>query len=290
MTDKVDYFLRAESWAVDNQEAAARSRRVAWTVAGAAAGLAMLEAVALAMLMPLKTVQPITLLVDRQTGYVQALDPVRPRRIAADEALTQALLAQYVSAREGFDRATISADYRRVALWSGGRARQSYLADMPASNPASPFQRYPARTVIAVRVKSVSKLNEGTALVRFDTFRQDSGGLASTSQPWVSVIRYRFVDAPMPLQDRFINPLGFQVIGYRRDAEAPPPALAEGEPVPWASSPPQSQAVPARAPQPAAAPTMVQLYDPRNPKAAPRTVPMDHVPLGSPLVSGSDNR
>ena len=35
----------------------------------------------LAMLAPLKTVQPITLLVDRQTGFVQALDPQSPQRV-----------------------------------------------------------------------------------------------------------------------------------------------------------------------------------------------------------------
>jgi hypothetical protein len=89
MMNKIDYFQRAESWAVDSQETSDRSRRIAWTVAGVAAAIAMLEAVALALLTPLKTVQPITLLVDRQTGYVQALDPVRPRRVAADQALTQ---------------------------------------------------------------------------------------------------------------------------------------------------------------------------------------------------------
>jgi type IV secretion system protein VirB8 len=228
--NKVEYFNRAESWALDSCKTADRSRRVAWTVAGAAAGVAMLEAAAIAMMMPLKTVQPITLLVDRQTGFVQALDPVHPRPVAADEALTQSFLAQYVAAREGFDRATVSADYRRVGLWSAGPARSSYLAEMPASNPGSPLRRYPAGAVVSVRVKSVSKLNESTALVRFDTVRQDRNGPTETAQPWVATVRYRFTDAPMQMEDRLVNPLGFQVVGYRRDAEAPPPPAPPGRP------------------------------------------------------------
>ncbi|WP_447407024.1 VirB8/TrbF family protein, partial [Clostridium perfringens] len=88
------------SWALDREVQAARSRRTAWTVAGVAVAVGLFEAVALAMLAPLKTVEPITLLVDRQTGFVQALNPLAPQRVAADEALTQSYLAQYVTARE----------------------------------------------------------------------------------------------------------------------------------------------------------------------------------------------
>jgi len=220
VSDRKEYFESAASWAADAQLEAARSRRLAWTAAGIAAGIACFEAVALAMLAPLKTVQPITLLVDRQTGYVTSLDPNSPRPVAADEALTQAFLAQYVMAREGFDRATVAADYRKVALWSSGSARSDYLGQMPASNPASPFNRFAPGTVIAARVKSVSKLGEGVALVRFDTLFQDLNGSRNVSQPWIATVRYRYVNAPMSVEDRLVNPLGFQVLSYRRDAEA----------------------------------------------------------------------
>ena len=219
-----DYFTKAESWALDTQGMSDRSRRTAWLVAGIACGVAAFEAVALAMLAPLKTVEPITLLVDRQTGYVQSLDPASPRRVVADQALTQSFLAQYVMAREGFDRATVSLDYRKVALWSAGAARASYLAAMATDSPSSPFKRFPAGVGEVVRVKSVSQLRPGTALVRFDTWREDPNGRAGIAQPWISVVRYRYSEAPMSLEDRLINPLGFQVLSYRRDAEAPPVA------------------------------------------------------------------
>ena len=47
-----------------------------------AATVAVLLAIALIVLMPLKTVEPYTLLVDRQTGFVQALEPLDPERIS----------------------------------------------------------------------------------------------------------------------------------------------------------------------------------------------------------------
>ena len=227
MTDKEEYFGRAEAWAADWQAKSARSSRIAWIAASIVAGIACFEAVALAMLMPLKSVQTVTLLVDRQTGYVQALDPDTPRRVAADEALTQAFLAQYVAAREGFDRATVPADYRKVALLSSGPARAAYLALMQASNPQSPLNLYHGGSVLRVRVKSISKLGDGVALVRFDTLLQDVSG-ANLVRSWISTVRYRYVDAPMSLEDRLINPLGFQVVSYRRDAETIEPGSSDG--------------------------------------------------------------
>lgn len=310
MSQRRDYFERAETWAADTRALTARSRRTAWTVAGIAVAVAGFEAVALAMLAPLKTVQPVTLLVDKQTGYVQALDPLTPRRVAADDALTSAYLAQYVAAREGFDRATIAADYRRVALWSTGRARESYLAQMPATNPASPFQRFSGGTIVDTRVKSVSRLNPGVALVRFDTQVEDRSGRADTPQPWIAVVRFRYSDAPMRLEDRLVNPLGFQVVGYRRDAEAPPPPPAVQPAVAAVPGPVGVVTTTTTLSTPAVVAAPIMVRPPVAPvrRAPPvrrsrrdgevepsrdtgvlerRDVPINQLPLGSPLSSSS---
>ncbi len=44
------------------------------------------------------------------------------------------------------------------------------------------------------------------------------------------MIRYRYSGEPMRLEDRFVNPLGFEVLRYRRDAEALPPQIEEAPP------------------------------------------------------------
>ena len=86
-----------------------------------------------------------------------------------------------------------------------------------------------------MRVKSVSRLEPGNAIVRFDTQQQSPGGGAAPIQPWIAVVRYTYSRAPMTLEDRLVNPLGFKVLTYRRSAEAPPPVqvqqVAPGQPV-----------------------------------------------------------
>ena len=214
------YYSEAGSWAQDQLNALRSSRQIAWWVALGAVAVAIAEAVALVVLMPLKTVVPYTLLVDRTTGFVQALKPLEPNEITPDRALVQSMLVQYVIARESFDLTSLQANYQKAGLWSAGDARQQYLALMQASNSDGPLMRYSRDTVVETRVKSVSRLGEQSALVRFDTIRRDGGGQPGPAQPWVAVVEYRFSGEPMSAEDRFLNPLGFQVTGYRRDPEA----------------------------------------------------------------------
>jgi type IV secretion system protein VirB8 len=238
------YFSEARTWATDRGDSLVASRRIAWWVAIAASIVALALAIVLVMLLPLKTVVPYTLLVDRQTGAVQKLDPIMGERISPDSALTQSFLVQYVIARESFDRATVQTDYRKVALWTADPARQAYVNAMQANNPDSPLVRLRAGTAIETRIRSVSSLGGQTALVRFDTLQRISDGSAQVSQNWVAVVAYRFTQAPMAAEDRFINPLGFQVVRYTRNPEALPVTTP---------APPQVQAVPLASPTPATA-------------------------------------
>jgi type IV secretion system protein VirB8 len=252
------YYKAAESWANDQQEALRASRKVAWIVASVAAAVALVEGIALIVLMPLKTVVPYTLLVDRSTGFVETLKPLDAATIAPDKALTQSFLVQYVIARESFDIDALQANYRKASLWSADPARSEYVSSVQVANPDSPLARLPRSTVISTRVKSISPLGGNSALVRFETQRRDAGRQPSPPLAWVSVIRYRFSGEPMQREDRFVNPLGFQVLRYRRDAESPPPPDPA---IPIAGDDPQDIAPAANAAQgsaPAPVPQSVQ--------------------------------
>lgn len=222
--DLDDYYRAAASWGEDREREIAASRKVAWIVASIATAIALIEAIALIALLPLKTVVPYTLLVDKQTGYVEQLKPVENRNIDPDAALVRSFLVQYVIERESFDIDSLSDSYRKVALWSAGDARTRYVNGMQATNPESPLARLPKTAVVHVNILSVSSLEGDTAMVRFTTQRGDAAGSGAVPENWVAVIRYRFSGAAMTAEDRMTNPLGFQVTRYRRNAEtlAPP--------------------------------------------------------------------
>lgn len=268
-------YENGASWSADRTTLLQSSRKVAWIVAIVAVVVALLEAVALFVLLPLKTVVPYTLLVDRQTGYVQALDPLAPKTIAPDAALTQSFLVQYVIGRESFDIATLQHDYRKIYLWSVDVARNDYVASAQITNPDSALARLPRTAIIETRVRSVSPLGGNTSLVRFETVRRDRGSANGEIQGWVAIISYRFSTAPMSAEDRFLNPLGFQVVRYRRTAETLPTFV---DPVATQATTPGAIA-PAR-PMPNVTPAA-----PAVPSTVPTGSPLTPAPPGVPSPS-----
>ncbi|CAN5193082.1 type IV secretion system protein [soil metagenome] len=226
MRDRTAHYAEAASWAADIHGSLRASRKVAWIVAGVACLVAALEALALASLAPLKTVVPYTISIDRQTGYVETVRPLAPGPLAQDLAVTQSYLVQYVMGRETFDATDLRDAYRKTVLLSVGDARAQYETLMRKTTPQSPLNQYSPTTVVSTTVKSVSLLSHTTALVRFDTTRQEGGAAADGPQAWAAVIAFRYTAAPISMGDRFVNPLGFQVTRYRRDAESTPGAGA----------------------------------------------------------------
>lgn len=245
------YYDEAETWAADRRRRGARSRKIAWTIAGFATGVALLEAIALAALAPLKTVVPYTVLVDRQTGHVEAINPLGTQVVTPDDALIRSFLAQYVTTRESYDINSLRADYRKVALWSAGEARDRYLSGMQASNPESPLATMPREAVRLTEVLSISSLSPTTALVRFTTTRNDPGAQAGMPEYWAAILTYRFSAGSMSADDRLLNPLGFQVTRYRKNAEVAP-----------------------RVAVPSAQPADVRVVDPRRPQVDQLARPM----------------
>lgn len=219
MSDRDIYYASAQSWADERIDAERRARKLAWTVTAVAGAIALLLAIALVLLVPLKTVEPYVLTVDRQTGAVAMATTVANGRLTQNEAVIEAELANYVRVREGFDATDLRTNFRRVQMLSVPDVRAGYVAAMAASNPASPLRTLGSGDTIAIRIKSVSLIGSDSALVRFDADRTGADGRAIGRSAFVSAIAFGFSGKPLSLADRFDNPLGFQVMRYRRDAE-----------------------------------------------------------------------
>lgn len=239
---------------------AQKSRRFAWIVAAFLIVICAAQAAAIALMLPLKDVVPYTIVVDRQTGYMETARGLDPGPLRDDEAVVNAFLAQYVLQRETFDPADFESRYRQVALWSDGAARADYVNAWKPGAAGNPLADMRPGTVVTTRVKQIEVLENGVARVRFDLTRRDVGADPVTTD-WQATIGFRFTGAPMRMEDRLINPLGFQVTTYRRDQEfetpaAPPPAPVASPPdaaSPAAESSPTPPAAPATAPSQGAA-------------------------------------
>jgi type IV secretion system protein VirB8 len=244
---RAHYYEAASSWSDDTHATLRASRKTAWIIAGVAIGVAALQAFALATLLPLKQSVPYTITVDRETGYVQTTRGVNLGNLSETDAMAQSFAVQYVLAREGFEATDYRENYRKIMMWSQGGAEAEYARDWDKNNPSGVAQRYRPTTRVKVTVKSVTLLGPRSAMVRFDTEQSEGPSSGGIRQPFVATIGYSFSGKPISDQDRYFNPLGYQVATYRRDAET-------AQPISVAAPPPMPVQVPAAVvPTPASA-------------------------------------
>jgi len=213
------YVAQSSSWADDTYGKLRASRQRAHWVAGVALTVALAEAFALAALAPLKRVEPYTITVDKQTGRVELAQGVQLGKLSEDEALTHSFLAQYVLARETYDVTDFKDNYKKAAAWSVGDARTTYVRQFDRTQPDNLFSRYGPDTIVSIAVNSISILEPGSALVRFEATERPVGAPNGVTNFYTAVVGFRYSGAPGRMEDRVLNPLGFQVTRYRRDSE-----------------------------------------------------------------------
>lgn len=210
----------APDWDYDRYLSAVVSRN-RWMLAGILAiTLAILQAIALIGLTPLKTTEPYVIREEVNSGSVTVLRPVKDgTAISQNEALRKYFLNRYIIARETFDPADVETAYNNVLLMTDAAAGQDFKQYAAVTNPASPYNVYgPKRVKRTVRVRSISFINNDTATVRFAASEKSADQPERISY-WVATIAYRFVNSPEKEDERLVNPLGFLVTSYRVDQE-----------------------------------------------------------------------
>jgi type IV secretion system protein VirB8 len=86
-----------------------------------------------------------------------------------------------------------------------------------ANNSENPSIKLGKKTSLDIRIKSDSFIDENIASVRFLKEKRTPEGTSETH--WNAVLEFRYSGKPMRMEDRFQNPLGFQVVSYRVSQE-----------------------------------------------------------------------
>lgn len=217
------YFREAESWDADRAAQSRHSARTAWRVAAAGWLCAGSSAVALALLVPLKRVDPFVVRVDSTTGVVDVV-PVYTGKATPDEAVTRYFLTHYLTVCERFNFATAESDYEECGAFHSSQRNQAWYALWTTSNPASPLNVHKDGSSVRVQVNSVSFFTRSSGLtdlaqVRYlKAARQGAGGEESFSH-WVATVQYAYADPAKDPKTRRWNPLGFKIVDFRSEPE-----------------------------------------------------------------------
>ncbi|MEO1986436.1 MAG: type IV secretion system protein [Martelella sp.] len=198
-----------------------RSERRAWMVAGAASGIAVLLAFCIFFMMPLRTTEVFTVLVDKTTGEAEKIIQVQPTNIDDQRAIKESLLVSYVTDRESFYPAGIQERLEAVLRMSKGQAADTLrtLWTNTAENEDYPPRVYGAGSEVSVKVRAINFLRDDVAQVRFEkTLRKPRQ--APITRQFIATIGFEFDPrTERQLERVWENPLGFVVTNYNVDAE-----------------------------------------------------------------------
>jgi type IV secretion system protein VirB8 len=217
------YFREAESWDADRAAQLSRIARLAWWVAGAGWTCALGTTLAIALMMPLKRVDPFVIRVDNTTGIVDVV-PVYAGNEAQGEAVTRYFLTHYLTICERFNFSTAESDYEECAAFNSAQRNQDWYTLWNATNPVSPLNVHKDGSTVRVQVNAVSFFTRASGLanlaqVRYQKAARQGAGGEEIFTHWVATIEYAYAEPAKDPKTRRWNPLGFKVTEFRAEAE-----------------------------------------------------------------------
>lgn len=214
------YLREAKSWETDRLIAAEKSKKIAWSIAMVAGGIALVSVIAVAGLTPLKSTELKIIRVDNVTGLVDVVTEIPNAKTNYTEAVNKYFAQLYIRYREGYSRELAEEYYANVGIMSGRSEQQRYGEFFNPKNSQSPLNVYGTTARVKTRVKSVSFLKDNVALVRYTKEIERGGSERPSITHWAATMVFKYSGAPMTEKDRAVNPLGFQVTEYRNDPDA----------------------------------------------------------------------
>ncbi|MDR2831497.1 MAG: type IV secretion system protein [Rickettsiales bacterium] len=165
------------------------------------------------------TIAPFVIEIEKKSGIVQLVDPVTVEQYSANEVLNNHFIAEYIRAREVFDPYHYNYNYyTKVRVFSSSNVYNEFRNYIKSQNMDDLFNLYSDFVKNEFKIRSIQKLGNDAIQVRFTVeFTRKDGG--STRKNKIVIMSYRYASLEMDDQQRYINPLGFQVISYRVDDE-----------------------------------------------------------------------
>lgn len=254
---------KAANYEVTVADIARRSERRAWMVASASLVMSLILAGGYFYFLPLKEKVPYLVMADAYTGTSTVArlrdDFVNPS-IATSEAINKANISHFVMARESYDASQIGErDWSTVFAMAAPHVTSGYSQLFGPTNPNNPIKIFGKEKTVRVKILSIQlngEQNTGpkakVATVRFQrSVLNKTSGASEPLDSKIATIEYLYKsNLKMDERNRVLNPLGFQVTGYRVDNDyaASPPIQSEYPTTPQTAAPaataPQGQLMP----------------------------------------------
>lgn len=176
--------------------------------------LSIVSVMVVAYVVNTKRFDPFVIQIDDVTGVAKIVNPLSSDILIANEELAKYFIKKYVSARESYNPVDFDTVAKNtVRLLSSNAVYWSYRGYL-RDEKNNPSIKYGQKNTTYMTVKSWSKLADNKYILRFSLHETDQNRLVFNK---IAVVEFKYMAMELSEKERDINPIGFQVIGYRVD-------------------------------------------------------------------------
>lgn len=222
MNKKLAITKGSRNWYSDRYQSILLQRRILMALTTVSMVCTLIAMIVIAYLTPLKGVEPFLIQVDPKSGITQLVDPISVKDITGLDAVNNYFIVQYIKARENYNVRDINSNITTVRLMSEpSTVYPQFKKEANPNNPQSAVARLGGSGNRSTRFKSITYLKPNQVQARIMVEETAANGGTLQFHKIVTLV-FQYVKIELNTEERYINPLGFQVIEYRVDEDALP--------------------------------------------------------------------
>lgn len=164
-----------------------------------------------------KRFDPFVIQIDDTTGIARVVNPLSSNVLSGNDALAQYFIKKYIIARETYNPVDFSTEAKRVVrLLSSNSIYWDYRGYLK-NEAVDPTIKYGQKNTTYLVVKSWSKQPGNKYIMRF-SINETAGAMKVFNK--IAVVEFQYLPMELTESDKDVNPVGFQVTGYRMDDDS----------------------------------------------------------------------
>lgn len=161
-----------------------------------------------------KSFEPYVIEMEEKTGVLTVVENLTQSKLVADEAIKKSLLYSFLQVAEGYNYVTYNEDRQKLSLFSTPAVYRQLYKKYSVRNENSLVNVLQNKGVLSIKIKSIIFNNPTIATIRFVVYNTKPNRLYPAQKHYIVEIHFRFANMELTTEQRYMNPLGFQVLKY----------------------------------------------------------------------------
>lgn len=161
-----------------------------------------------------KSFEPYVIELEEKTGIMTVVENLKGSNLIADESVKRSYIYSFLNVAEGYNYVTFNKDRKALMLFSNTVVYRQLYNKYSVKNDKSIVNALKDKGTMDIKIKSIIFNTPEIATVRFVIYNTRPTKLYPQEAHKIAEIQFKFADIELNSDDRYINPLGFQVFKY----------------------------------------------------------------------------